>query len=114
MLYCAVGSCIGLAGFILGPSKEIASAALWFSGLCFGPVFPSTLASVGICYKKYVGTIFSIIIATGVLGAVVLTPAVGKIGGSLSNGLRLILIAGFLMLAAQIIVDIRVRKRLSK
>ncbi|HUU29188.1 MAG TPA: MFS transporter [archaeon] len=114
VLYCAVGSCIGLTGYLLGPSVEMASAALWFSGLCFAPIFPSTLGSVGTCFKRYTGTIFSLVIAMGVLGSVALSTAVGKLGGSssLSNAFRLILAVAFLMLITQIMISRKVRKRL--
>jgi len=114
VLLSAVGSCIGLSVFILAPSMQLAASALWFSGLCFGPIFPSTLGSAGICFKKYTGTIFSIIMAGGILGGVILSSGMGKIAGasSLHQGFRLILAGAGLMLITQILVGSRIKKYL--
>lgn len=114
VLLCTAGSCLGLAGFLLAPNMEAASAAIWFSGLCFAPIFPSTLGSVGSCFKSYFGTIFSLIIASGAVGSVILSTTVGNLGssGSLAEGFKLIFAVGLVMLATQIAITLKIRKRL--
>ncbi len=114
VLYCSAGTCAGIVVFILAPSALTASAGLWFIGLCFGPVFPSSLATIGKCFKQYSGTIFAMMMAAGVLGAVVLTPVVGKLAAvsSLMTGLWITLAAALLMLMFQIMVRQKVKRRL--
>jgi len=71
-------------------SRVLASLA----GLFFGPIFPTT---VGVTFAKFspeiYGSIFGIIFAVGLLGAVVLPKAVGNIaaGSSIQKSLRLLL-----------------------
>ncbi|MBN2289811.1 MAG: MFS transporter [Candidatus Glassbacteria bacterium] len=114
VLYCSAGSCAGIAVFILAPSALAASAGFWFTGLCFGPVFPSSLGTTGTCFKQYTGTIFALVIASGVLGAVVMTPAIGAVAGvsSLMTALWLTLAAGVLLLLSQLLVRKKVKERL--
>jgi FHS family glucose/mannose:H+ symporter-like MFS transporter len=116
VFYCSAGSCVGIAVFILAPSAVMASAGLWFAGLCFGPIFPSSLATAGTCFKHYSGTIFALVIASGVLGAVVLAPAIGKLAGasSLMTGLWLAFGAGVMLLLSQIAVRQKVKRRLKR
>jgi fucose permease len=114
VLYSSAGCCAGIGVFVLAPSALTASAGLWFTGLCFGPIFPSTLGAIGACFKHYTSTIFTLMIASGVLGALALAPAVGKVAGatSLMTGLWLTFAAGLLMLLFQFLVRKRVRSRL--
>jgi fucose permease len=114
VLCCTAGACAGLAGFVLAPAPAVAAAGLWLCGLCFAPIFPSSLGTAGICFKHYTGTIFSLMIAAGVLGQVALTPAIGRIAKAVSfeRGMWLALIAGLLMLGMQIAVSLAVTRRL--
>ncbi len=110
---CLIGASLALGGFLLAPGPELAAAAIWFAGLCFGPVFPSTLGLAGQSFHKYVGTIFSLITASGVLGAVMVSTGVGQIGGRLNLGVAfgLILMVCLLALAACLLLSLRLKKR---
>ena len=112
VLLCAGGACAGIIIFILAPSMYLGACALWFTGLCFAPIFPSTLATAGNIYKNYTGTIFSLFIACGVLGAVVLTTGVGQVAGisTLSKAFALILVSALLLLAVQFMASRRITK----
>ena len=109
---CSLGAVIGLAVFNLAGSVYVAAFALWFSGLCFAPIFPSTLGCVGRTFTNYTGTIFSLMIALGVLGGVVVSTLVGKIAGTsaLAHGFYLVLAVCLAMLALQTIVLRRAQK----
>ncbi|MEA2063127.1 MAG: MFS transporter [Gemmatimonadota bacterium] len=113
VLYCAVGSCAGVALFVLAPSALSASAGLWFAGLCFGPIFPSCLAITGQNCRSYPATSLTVVIACGVLGMVVITPAIGWVAeaSSLMKGLWLSLGAGLMMLTVQVVLRKKVKKR---
>ena len=103
VLSCSIGSAIGLGAFIFAPSVYLAAGALWFSGLCFAPIFPSTMGSAGENLSGYTGTTFSLLIAVGVLGAVVLSTSVGKIAASssLTGAFRIILATSIMLLVSQ-------------
>ena len=111
---CAVGSLAGLVVFAFAENLYLAAAALWFSGLCFAPVFPSTLGSAGRVFTRYTGTILSLIIAASALGGIALSTLVGVIAGAGSMKAGLILVAGWasLMLLIQISISRRVKDRL--
>lgn len=112
VLLCAAGACAGITVFILAPSIYLGSCALWFTGLCFAPIFPSTLGTAGNLYKTYTGTIFSLVIACGVLGGVFLTTGVGLVAGisSLPAAFTLILASALLLLALQFLAARRITK----
>jgi len=114
VFYCSLGSCAGIGIFIMAPSTAAALAGLCFAGLCCGPIFPSSLGSAGNCFKHYPGSIFAVLIASGVLGAVVITPAIGKLAGvtSLMTALWLTFGAGLLMLLFQAMVRRKVKRLL--
>ena len=111
---CSLGASLGLALFNLADSVYLAAFAIWFSGLCFAPIFPSTLGSVGQTFKNYTGTIFSLMIALGVLGGVTVSTLVGEIAGSagLALGFHLILGVCLALSVLQTIVSRRVQQRL--
>ncbi len=112
VLLCAAGACAGITLFIFAPSMYLGACALWFTGLCFAPIFPSTLGIAGNIFKIYTGTIFSLVIACGVLGGVVLTTGVGQLAGisSLSTAFVLILASALLLLAMQFLASRRITK----
>lgn len=116
VLSCAIGSAAGLGAFLVAPSVYVAAGALWFSGLCFAPIFPSTMGSAGENLSGYTGTVFSLLIAVGVLGAVLLSTGVGKIAASssLNGAFRVILASGVLMLTFQYLLRRRIIFRLQR
>lgn len=108
----SVLAAVALAVFISSSSTGLALIALWFVGVFYGPIFPSTLGTAGISFTKYVGTIFSLCIGIGVLGSVILAPAIGKVaqGSGLRSGLWLAFVTAVVMAVLQVIVMIRARK----
>jgi fucose permease len=112
---CGGGAAAGLCVFALAGSLPLAVFALWFAGLCFGPVFPSSLGSAGRVFRRYTGTILSIIIAGSVLGGVTIASLVGAVAGAGSLSAGLIVVAGcaILMLSIQINLSRRVGARLA-
>jgi FHS family glucose/mannose:H+ symporter-like MFS transporter len=115
VLRCALGALVGLSVFSLAGSLYIAAFALWFSGLCFGPVFPSTLGSAGRVFHRYTGTVFSLIIASSVLGGVSIAAVVGVVAGtgSLKTGLLFVAGCAAMMLFIQMKISRTVESRLA-
>ncbi len=113
VLRCSAGSLIGLTVFAFAGNLYLAVFALWFSGLCFAPIFPSTLGSAGRIFTRYTGTIFSMIIAGSVLGGVTISVMVGTLVGAGSIRAGLILVAGCacLMLLIQVNISRRIKDR---
>ncbi|MFC2075715.1 sugar MFS transporter [candidate division KSB1 bacterium] len=103
---------VSLAIFISAQSVWLALIALWLVGAFYGPIFPSSLGTAGISFTRYVGTIFSLCIGIGVLGSVILAPAIGKVaqGSGLQAGLWLAFATAVVMAILQIFVMIRARK----
>ena len=116
VLWSSIAACLGLAVFAFAPTFEISCAALWFSGLSFAPIFPSTLGSAGSVFKHYTGTVFSVVIAAGVLGQTVITTTIGRVArvSSFSRGMGLALVLGCLLAVLQLAVSGEVRRRLAR
>lgn len=116
VLRCAIGSTLGLVVFAMADSLGVAAFALWFSGLCFGPIFPSSLGSAGRIFKVYTGTIFSMMIASCVLGGVCISSLVGAVAGAGSLRAGLFVVAGCacMMLFIQLNISRRVKLRLGR
>ncbi len=114
VLRCSVGSLIGLTVFAFAGNLYLAAFALWFSALCFAPIFPSTLGSAGRVFTSYTGTIFSMVIAASVLGGVSISAAVGTAAAAGSMQAGLIIVAGCagMMLLIQVNISRRVKARL--
>jgi len=75
----AVSSVVGCLVLVNG--KSVASVALGviFTGVAFAGVFPTVLTVIGDSYQRYVGTVFGLLSAVGVLGAATLPWLVGHI-----------------------------------
>lgn len=116
VLWASAAACLGLAVFSFAPTFETACAALWFSGLSFAPIFPSSLGTTGSAFKHYTGTIFSVVIAGGVLGQTVITPLIGRVArdSSFNCGMVLALAICCLLTALQFAVNVEVRRRLAR
>ncbi|MBW7996676.1 MAG: MFS transporter [Candidatus Glassbacteria bacterium] len=116
VLRCSIGAVIGLTMFAMADSLWVAAFALWFSGLCFAPVFPTSLGSAGRVFRRYTGTIFSMIIACSVLGGVSIAGLVGSFAGAGSMRAGLFVVAGcaLAMLLIQVTISRRVELRLGE
>ncbi len=77
------------------------------AGLAFAPCFPTT---VGVTFAKFspevYGSIFGIIFAVGLLGAVIIPKAIGNMasGSSVQKSLKLLLPACVLLVALAIVL----------
>ena len=77
------------------------------AGLAFAPLFPTI---VGVTFSKFspeiYGSIFGIIFAVGLLGAVIVPKAIGNLakGASVQNGLKLLLPACVLLVILAIVL----------
>jgi len=113
VIWACLGACLGLAGFSHAPNLTVACASLWLTGMCFAPIFPSSLGTTGSVFKRYTGTIFSVVIAAGTLGQTILTPAVGRVARNFSfgTGMRVALVLCFLLAGLQIAVGVQLKRR---
>jgi fucose permease len=113
---CAVGCFAGLTVFAFADTLWLAAFALWFSGLCFGPIFPNALGSAGRVFLRYTGTIFAVIISAGVLGGISITAVVGAVAGagSLKAGLIFVAACAGIMLLIQLKISRAVERRLNQ
>ncbi len=114
VLRCAAGCLVSLTVFAFAENLYLAAFALWFSGLCFAPIFPCSLGSAGRVFTSYTGTILSLIIAASALGGIALSSLVGVIAGVGSMKAGLILVAGWasVMLLIQVSISRRIKIRL--
>jgi MFS transporter, FHS family, glucose/mannose:H+ symporter len=87
---------------IMAPGKAMAVAGLALTGLGFAAVFPLVLAFVGDTYARLSGTAFSLVLAFGLLGGMLLPWMAGIIAEI--SGLRISLIIAPLCLSISIIL----------
>jgi fucose permease len=72
------GSGAGLALMALAPNAGLAIAGLWLAGLCYGPVFPTTLGTAGSIFKDTFGTVMGVTIGIGIIGSMILPKIIGS------------------------------------
>ncbi|MBN1846847.1 MAG: MFS transporter [Sedimentisphaerales bacterium] len=88
-------------------SRSLAQVLAVLSGLAFAPCFPTT---VGVTFSKFdssiYGSIFGIIFAVGLAGAVIIPKAIGNLakGSSIQKSLRLLLPACVVLLVLALIL----------
>ncbi len=97
----AVVAAILIVAMMVTKSSGIAYVLAALSGLAFAPAFPTT---VGVTFGKFgggSGSLFGIIFAIGLLGAVIVPKAIGNMakGSSVQKSLRLLLPACVLLVA---------------
>ena len=114
VIWACFGACLGLTGFAFAPGLLTACVSLWLTGMCFAPVFPSSLGSTGAVFKRYTGTVFSIVIAAGTLGQTIITPAIGRLSRSFSfeAGMRVALVLCLFLTLLQLSVAAQIRRRI--
>jgi len=113
LLFAGFGACIGLLILVLSPNSTVAVIGLFIAGLFYAPMFPTTLGTAGDHFKEYIGTIFGLIIAVGVLGMVVLPVIIGWTwdSGWGYNAVWWLFIFAVLMTISQGFVFSQVKKR---
>lgn len=75
---CLGGAALGGIAFALGPGNlAVSSGAILLLGVCFGPVFPTTLALANATFPQAPGAATSVIVAMGNSGGIVLPWLIG-------------------------------------
>jgi fucose permease len=83
---------IGTVLLLVGAHNELLALICTFIiGVGFGPVFPTTFALAGSLYPAARGALSGVLIAIGSVGAVILPPLQGQIGGGHDGGMLLTL-----------------------
>jgi fucose permease len=100
---CAAGAVIGLVLLALGWNVQIAIAAAVVCGLCYAPIFPTTMGIASRFFPEIFGTIFGVLMAAGFLGSMILPAAVGYVSkaSTVKAGIWLIPVSAFLLLVVQ-------------
>ncbi|MGH8245486.1 MAG: hypothetical protein ACREUU_03535, partial [Gammaproteobacteria bacterium] len=72
---------------------------------CYAPVFPTTAGTANIYFPKLFGTVFGVIMATGLIGGMVLPWAIGYVAyrTTVRTALWLLVATAFLMILTQLI-----------
>lgn len=97
----AVVSLLIILGMIQTKSMTQSRIFAFLAGLFFAPIFPTT---VGVTFAKFqpevYGSVFGIIFAVGLLGAVIVPKAIGNMakGAGVQRGLRLLLPAAAILI----------------
>lgn len=100
---CAAGAVIALVILALGWSLNAAIAAVIVCGLCYAPIFPTTMGIASSFFPEIFGTIFGMLMAAGFTGGMIVPAAVGYVakGSSLKAGIWLIPLTALVLLVVQ-------------
>jgi len=95
--------------FIMTVSKDTSMAWVLaaLSGLAFAPCFPTTVGTTFSQFDKSIhGSVFGIIFAVGLAGAVIVPKAIGNLakGSSVQKGLKLLIPAGAVLIILAIVL----------
>ncbi len=103
VLLASCGAVLGALLIAFAPSATIAAAGIAFCGLTYGPIFPTSVATASTHFPALFGTVFGLLTAAGLTGAMILPTAVGYVAKatSLRTGIGLLVVAAVLMLLAQ-------------
>jgi MFS family permease len=78
------GMVVGLVMLALAPSLRSAGAAIALCGLCYAPIFPTTVGVGHSLYPKFFGTVFGILMGGSLVGGLVMPTVVGYVAGTAS------------------------------
>jgi fucose permease len=100
---CSAGAVIGLVILALGWNISATIAAVIVCGLCYAPIFPTTMGIASTYFPEIFGTIFGLLMAAGFTGGMILPAAVGYVskGSSIKAGIWLIPLSACLLLVVQ-------------
>jgi fucose permease len=106
------GACIGLAILALAPVPALAVAGLWLTGLCYGPVFPTTLGTAGTIFKDTFGTVLGVTIGIGIIGSMILPKIIGSTWNDATPSVAIwfLFLFALLLLVTQLLVHRQVRR----
>ena len=115
-----LGASIGAIGGLLlvntAHSMVVATAGLILCGLTYAPVFPTIAGTASTYFPKLFGTVFGIIMASGLCAGVILPPAIGYVAktATVRTGLWLVVATAVLLIAVLAIFLVYERRRLLK
>jgi fucose permease len=100
---CAGGAVIALAVMALGWNIGTTIAAAIVCGLCYAPIFPTTIGIASKFFPEIFGTIFGLLMAAGFTGSMLLPAAIGYVSkaSTVKAGIWLLPISAFLLLVVQ-------------
>ncbi|HET6216724.1 MAG TPA: MFS transporter [Acidobacteriaceae bacterium] len=103
---CAAGAVIGLIFLALGWNLQATIVAVVVTGLCYGPIFPTTAGITSSLFPEIFGTIFGLLMAAGFTGSMILPAAIGYVAkaSTIKAGIWLLPISAFLLLVVQSIL----------
>lgn len=100
---CAAGAVVALVFLALGWNLQITIAAVVVCGLCYAPIFPTTIGIASTFFPEIFGTIFGLLMAAGFTGSMLLPAAIGYVakGSTVKAGIWLLPISAFLLFVVQ-------------
>jgi fucose permease len=100
---CSAGAVIALVILALGWNLSATVAAVVVCGLCYAPIFPTTMGTASTFFPEIFGTIFGLLMAAGFTGGMILPAAIGYVskGSSIKAGIWLIPLTALLLLVVQ-------------
>jgi len=101
--WCSVSILLGLLLLTMAPDHIVAVGAVIVCGLSYGPIYPTTVGSAGMYFRKFFATVFATMQAAGMIGGMVFPAAIGWIAkrASIGAGLWLLVVAAILLVALQ-------------
>lgn len=103
---CAAGAVIGLVFLALGWNLQATIVAVVVTGLCYGPIFPTTAGITSSLFPEIFGTIFGLLMAAGFTGSMILPAVIGYVAkaSTVKAGIWLLPVSAFLLLVIQSIL----------
>jgi fucose permease len=105
-------SVFGLLLMATAPTLALATVGIVICGLSFAPIFPTTVGTASAYFPKLFGTVFGILMATGLIGGMILPAAIGRVAetASVRQGIWLLVATAILLFIIQVIF-LRYEKR---
>ncbi len=104
VLRASVGALVGLVLFVIAPNVPVAAAGIVICGLSYAPIFPTTIGTASGHFPKLFGTVFGILMASGLAGGILLPKAVGFVaqGATVRTGIWLSVMTAVLLFISQL------------
>jgi fucose permease len=108
------GAVIGLVLIALARDQWVATAGIVVCGLSYAPIFPTTAGTASTYFPKHFGTVFGIMMSTGLIGGLLVPAAIGYVakGSTVRPGIWLLVGSAVLLLITQAIFIASERRRL--
>ena len=81
ILVSGLGAAAGCLMLVAADALAWRAAGVWIAGLCFAPIFPTTLAIAGDRYARFAGSVFSVLFGVALLGGMSFPWAIGQMAG---------------------------------